>query len=60
MKRYRVVSLLVSFLFCVACGVKGRPLPPKNPRDIGIGKPVYKGVDEELKDSAKKKNKVKK
>ncbi len=31
-----------------ACGVKGRPLPPDSPRDIGIGKPQYKGVDQEL------------
>ena len=43
------------FLFLMACGVKGKPLPPENPREIGIGKPQYKGVDEELKKTKPKK-----
>lgn len=40
----------------LGCGVKGRPLPPKTPREIGIGKPQYKGVDQELEESKKKKS----
>lgn len=37
------------------CGVKGKPLPPEKPREIGIGKPQYKGVDKELKTNENKK-----
>lgn len=51
-------NLALAFLVgSVACGVKGKPLPPKTPREIGIGKPLYKGVDEEMKDSKKKEKK---
>jgi hypothetical protein len=40
------------------CGVKGRPLPPENPREIGIGKPVYEGVDQEMQETKKKAKKA--
>ena len=43
-----------SLFMTLGCGVKGRPLPPETPREIGIGKPLYKGVDQELKDDKKK------
>lgn len=50
-------------LFCLvglgACGVKGKPLPPEVPREIGIGKPQYEGVDKELNESKKKDEKEK-
>ncbi len=45
---------IISVFFLNACGVKGRPLPPETPREIGIGKPLYKGVDKELNESKKK------
>jgi hypothetical protein len=52
---------LFSFLLFLSnsCGVKGRPLPPETPREIGIGRPQYKGVDNELKDTKKKDEKKK-
>ena len=47
--------LSISSIFLISgCGVKGRPLPPETPREIGIGKPQYKGVDKELNESKKK------
>lgn len=47
--------------FLISCGVKGRPLPPLTPREIGYGKPQYKGANqavdlkEETEDKKKKK-----
>ena len=38
------VFFLFFFLFNTACGVKGRPLPPLQPREIGYGRPQYKGA----------------
>lgn len=46
--------LISIFVLTNGCGVKGRPLPPQTPREIGIGKPQYKGVDKELNESKKK------
>jgi hypothetical protein len=43
--------ILVFYLFVLStlsCGVKGRPLPPEPPRELGIGKPVYPGVDRSI------------
>lgn len=48
-----VLSLI--FVITLGCGVKGKPLPPETPREIGIGKPQYKGVDEEMKPQQTKK-----
>jgi hypothetical protein len=31
------------------CGVKGDPLPPEKPADIGRGRPTYKRATEEIK-----------
>ncbi len=53
----RVIILLFSSVFLSFCGVKGKPLPPEVPREIGIGQPQYKGVDQELKEAKKKKSK---
>ena len=39
---------LLLFIGLASCGVKGRPLPPDTPREIGIGKPSYEGIDKEL------------
>ena len=43
--------LFTLIVLLLGCGVKGRPLPPETPREIGIGKPQYKGVDQELNKS---------
>jgi hypothetical protein len=45
-------------LFLCSCGVKGKPLPPLKKREIGIGKPLYKGVDDELNENQKKSKKA--
>ena len=51
--------VIISLLAISACGVKGKPLPPETPREIGIGKPQYKGVDKELKTDKEDKKKEK-
>lgn len=59
----KFLSLLILFLFVIqACGVKGKPIPPETPREMGIGKPQYKGVDNELnkKNKDEKKDEAKK
>ncbi len=60
MNKVLILCLGIIFGSITACGVKGRPLPPKTPREIGIGKPLYKGVDQEMNESKKKKNKANK
>ena len=32
----------------VGCGVKGDPIPPKIPAELGRGQPTYKGATEDL------------
>jgi hypothetical protein len=32
----------------LGCGVKGDPLPPEKPADIGRGRPTYKRASEEI------------
>ena len=44
------VALLI-FFSVVACGVKGDPLPPDKPAEIGRGRPTYKRATEPLKKS---------
>lgn len=36
-------------IFVVACGVKGKPLPPLEPASIGRGAPTYKRAAEQAK-----------
>lgn len=55
-----LVILAFSCLALCSCGVKGKPLPPDPPREIGIGKPQYKGVDKELLEAETKKEEEKK
>lgn len=43
-----VVTLFL-FFFIVACGVKGDPLPPERPAEIGRGRPTYKRATEPLR-----------
>lgn len=54
MKNRVVFFVFISLILSPGCGVKGKPLPPENPREIGIGKPLYKGVDQEMNESKKK------
>ena len=44
-------SLAVLALACfaiLACGVKGDPLPPEKPVELGRGRPTYKRATEEI------------
>lgn len=45
--KYVVTALL--FLFVVSCGVKGDPLPPEKPVEIGRGRPTYRRATEPLR-----------
>lgn len=41
---------LVIFLFWLnACGVKGDPIPPDRPTEIGRGRPTYKRATEGIR-----------
>lgn len=44
-------SLLIFSALTVAsgCGVKGDPLPPERPADLGRGRPTYKRATEKIK-----------
>ena len=41
--------LFVVLLGLNACGVKGDPLPPEKPAELGRGRPTYKRATEGLK-----------
>gem|GEM_PF-6406961 len=46
-------ALLIFCLFAMlaGCGVKGKPLPPQRPPEIGRGAPTYKRTGAELQPS---------
>lgn len=39
----------VTLAWLNACGVKGDPLPPERPADLGRGRPTYKRATEKIK-----------
>lgn len=41
-KRVAILSILFFVPKLTACGVKGDPLPPEKPADLGRGRPTYK------------------
>jgi hypothetical protein len=41
-----VLTLMVSAL--TGCGVKGDPLPPEKPAELGRGRPTYRRATEEI------------
>ena len=41
-------ALLLSALYGIGCGVKGDPLPPEKPTEIGRGKPTYRRAAERI------------
>jgi hypothetical protein len=43
------VKILIVALWISGCGVKGDPLPPDRPPDLGRGRPTYKRAAESLK-----------
>ena len=40
---------LVCLFTLLGCGVKGDPLPPERPPEIGRGRPTYRRATEEIK-----------
>jgi hypothetical protein len=49
MKYFLTLIILSSALFCqLGCGVRGDPVPPKIPAELGRGQPTYKGATEDL------------
>lgn len=43
------LSLLVFALFVAGCGVKGDPMPPEKPAELGRGRPTYKRAMKDIK-----------
>jgi hypothetical protein len=43
------VALIASLAVLSACGVKGDPLPPEKPMEIGRGRPTYKKATEGIR-----------
>jgi predicted small lipoprotein YifL len=46
-------AILIIFAI-VACGVKGKPLPPLEPPSIGLGEPTYLNKKDEKKNIQKR------
>lgn len=46
---FREIFLFMVFTAIVGCGVKGDPLPPEKPVELGRGRPTYKRATEGLK-----------
>ena len=44
----KLVCLLAIVAFAVSCGVKGDPVPPGTPAELGRGKPSYRRATEPL------------
>lgn len=47
--RPQLISVLFIGLLLGGCGVKGKPLPPLEPAEIGRGAPTYKRAAEQVK-----------
>lgn len=48
-KSSQCAIMLFLFFGVVACGVKGDPLPPEKPAEIGRGRPTFKRATEPLR-----------
>lgn len=46
---YRMILSVVVAVVGVGCGVKGDPLPPEKPVELGRGRPNYRRATEGLK-----------
>ena len=45
----KIICVLLLFFAVLGCGVKGDPLPPERPTEIGRGKPTYKRAFQKIK-----------
>ena len=52
MRNAMVLFLLFASALLPGCGVKGKPLPPLEPAEIGRGVPTYKRAAEQAKPKA--------
>ncbi len=43
-----LVIVLIALLGNIGCGVRGDPVPPKIPAELGRGQPTYKRATEDL------------
>lgn len=48
-KLFSYAGVCVALVLICACGVKGDPLPPEKPVELGRGRPTYKRATEGLK-----------
>ena len=50
LRKTTICNLLLGSLAAamMGCGVKGDPLPPEKPADLGRGRPTYKRATEEI------------
>ncbi|MEQ1876760.1 MAG: hypothetical protein ABL958_08940 [Bdellovibrionia bacterium] len=44
----RAILILGAFFVVAGCGVRGDPIPPGTPAELGRGKPNYKRATEDL------------
>jgi hypothetical protein len=44
-----LVGLAVGLIWMAGCGVKGDPLPPEKPPELGRGRPTYRSATKGLK-----------
>ena len=50
----KIAILFMVLAGILSCGVKGDPVPPMTPAEIGSGKPLFKGEDDESMSPLKK------
>ncbi len=43
-----IIIFLIAMIGHAGCGVRGDPVPPKIPAELGRGQPTYKGATENL------------
>lgn len=48
-RRKKLCSAIMILFWISGCGVKGDPLPPERPVELGRGRPTYKRATEGLK-----------
>ncbi|MGE4133169.1 MAG: lipoprotein [Bdellovibrionales bacterium] len=45
---WRLLLAIISLFWVGGCGVKGDPLPPEKPAELGRGRPTYKRATESI------------
>jgi hypothetical protein len=47
-KKILTGNLALAFFFILGCGVKGDPIPPTKPPELGRGQPTYRKATEKI------------